>query len=100
MLFHSKEVIDEGQASCMEAAVKPLYFALPSQTLQTGNLPRHLPPHPIYASGMHFLTGHAFTGEFLSRFRVQSDDMRGTPANLTPYTVSWAACLLHAETRR
>jgi hypothetical protein len=42
-------------------------------------------PAPFMPHGMRFLTEHAFTGEYLSRFRVQSDDMRGARANGPPY---------------
>ncbi|KAI0268067.1 hypothetical protein BGY98DRAFT_1101658 [Russula aff. rugulosa BPL654] len=69
----------------MQAAVKPSYLALSSQTLWTGNLPRSwtkvcdiLSPS-IYDSRMHFLTEHAITGEYLSRFRVQSGDIGEPP---------------------
>ena len=42
---------------------------------------------------MRFLAGHPFTGEYLSRFRVQSDDMRGTPENGPLYHGQPAFCV-------
>lgn len=46
---------------------------------------------PIYAFEVR-LTEYAFTGEYLSRFHVQSDDTLGTPANGPSYHSLPSAC--------
>jgi hypothetical protein len=85
MQFHSialEQVIDEGQASYMQAAVKPHpcphrpfrpeIYLVRGQSSLTPFSP------PIHASEMCFLTEPAFTGEYLSRFRHAGNPCKPT----------------------